>query len=106
VLALGALAIPSVAVAQAPQSRIGVLAPLQRPALPWIVKRLGELGFVEGKNLSVVLRSTNGVAEKIAPLARELLEGKPDLLIEKYSPKNEGKSDILLLVVNLKEPKK
>lgn len=82
VLALGSLAMPPAALAQAPHVRIGVLSPVKRPAaLPAIVKRLGTLGFVEGKNLAVVVRSTDGVPERFGSLARELVQGKHDLLI-------------------------
>ena len=82
VFALGSLAIPSAALAQAPQVRIGVLSPVRRPAaLPAMRKRLGELGFVDGKNLAIDLRSTDGVFERFGPLARDLVQGKHDLLI-------------------------
>ena len=82
VLALGSLAVSPAALAQTPQARIGVLTPVQRPAaLPSVLKRLGDLGFVEGRNLTVVLRSTQGATEKFSPLARELIQAKPDLLI-------------------------
>ena len=61
--------------AQEKPVRIGVLAPLKRPpAIPAILKRLGDLGFIEGKNLSVQFRSTDGVAERFPALARELVQ--------------------------------
>jgi len=79
---IGSLAAPIATLAQARQMRIGVLSPVQRPrALPAILKRLAELGFVEGKNLTVELRSTDGVKERFASLARELLGAKCDLII-------------------------
>ena len=78
----GSLLVLPAAHAQAKPSRIGILAPIKRPgALPAILKRLGELGFVEGKNLSVELRSTDGVEDRYATLARELVEAKCDLII-------------------------
>jgi putative ABC transport system substrate-binding protein len=62
--------------------RIGVLSPVKQPgALPMIVKRLGDLGFVEGKNLTVELRSSDGVVERFTPLARELVQANCDLII-------------------------
>lgn len=55
--------------------RIGVLSPsvgsiesVRRNTLP----ELGKLGFVEGRNLVVEERSTEGATEKLAPTAREL----------------------------------
>ena len=50
-------------------------------ALAAILKRLGELGFVDGKNLSVEMRSADGVTERFAPLAAELVRAKCDLII-------------------------
>lgn len=79
---IGSLAAPIATLAQARQVRIGVLTPVQRPrALPAILKRLAELGFAEGKNLTVDLRSTDGVKDRFPSLARELLQAKCDLII-------------------------
>ncbi len=80
VLGLGFLALPAAVHAQSRQVRIGVLSPFRSLTLPTIIKRLGELGFVEGKNLTVDLRLADTVAG-LAPLARELAQGKYDLLI-------------------------
>jgi putative ABC transport system substrate-binding protein len=83
-LALFALAAtaPRIASAQARTVRIGVLAPRQNSIyLPAVLKRLGELGYVEGKNLIVDFRSADGVAERFPSLARDLIRAKNDLII-------------------------
>jgi putative ABC transport system substrate-binding protein len=81
-LALGAAAAPRIALVQTRPVRIGVLAPRQRPIfLPPFLKRLGELGYVEGKNLTVEFRSADGVVERFPSLARELIQAKCDLFI-------------------------
>ena len=78
----GSLLVLPAARAQAKSVKIGILAPLKRPgALPAILKRLGELGFVEGRNLSVELRSTEGVEDRSPQLARELVQAKCDVII-------------------------
>jgi putative ABC transport system substrate-binding protein len=67
--------------AQARPVRIGVLAPRQRSLLfPAVLKRLGELGYVEGKNLVLEYRSADGVIERFPSLARELIQAKCDLI--------------------------
>lgn len=67
--------------AQARTVRIGVLAPRQRlNTLPAALKRLGELGFVEGKNLILEYRSAEGDAVRFPALARELIQAKCDLI--------------------------
>lgn len=82
ILLAGMLPMLPAARAQAKAVKVGVLAPLKRPgALPAVLNRLGQLGFVEGKNLSVELRSTDGVTERTLPLARELVQAKCDLII-------------------------
>ena len=80
IIALGAC-VPRIAVGQAPSVRIGVLAPRQ-PSLyvPQVLARLGELGYVEGKNLVVDYRSADGVAERFPQLARDLIRAKCDLI--------------------------
>ena len=57
--------------------RIGVLSPstgsvesVRRYTLP----ELARLGFAEGRNLIVEERSTEGVADKLAPIARALFD--------------------------------
>ena len=82
VLALAALSVASqIAVAQQRLIRVGVLVGRQKSNfLPPIVKRLGELGYVESKNLFVDYRSADGVPERFAPLARALIEAKCDVI--------------------------
>jgi len=82
-LALFALAAtaPRIALAQARPVRIGVLTP-RHPSLlfPAVLKRLSALGYVEGKNLVLEYRSTEGVIERFPLLARELILAKCDLI--------------------------
>ena len=83
--ALGLLAAiasaPRIAFGQARAVRIGVLAPRRNSIfLPAVLKRLGELGYVEGKNLVVDYRSADGVAEHFPSLAGDLIRAKSDLI--------------------------
>lgn len=82
-VALGAAAAPRIAWPQAQPARIGFLAPLPRHRmvfLPAILKRLAELGYVEGKTLVLEYRSADLVSDRFPALARELIQAKCDLI--------------------------
>ena len=69
------------AVEQVRHVRIGILGPRRNSSyFPAVLKRLGELGYVQGKNLIVDYRSADGVVERFPALARELVLEKNDLL--------------------------
>ena len=55
----------------------GEEATLAKPFL----KRLQELGFIEGKNLTVEYRSAEGRSERLAQLAAELVQAGPNVLV-------------------------
>jgi putative ABC transport system substrate-binding protein len=84
----GAAAISWPLAARAQQSPIrpliGVLSPLSAAAgaryLGGLRSGLRDLGYVEGRNLTLVLRFGNGIPERLAPLARELVALQPDVL--------------------------
>ena len=82
VLAASALlAAPRSASAQPRTVRIGVLSPRRDSViLRPVLGRLGELGYVEGKNLLLEYRSADGVVDRFPKLARELIEAKCDLI--------------------------
>jgi len=74
-------ALPRMVAAQERKVRIGVLVGRRNSTfLPPALKRLAELGYVEGRNLVVDYRSADGVAERFPPLARELIETRCDLI--------------------------
>lgn len=80
-LCFGVGAAPRLAHPQARTVRIGFLAPRERSIfLPAIMKRLGELGYVEGRNLALDYRSADGALERYPALARELVTAKCDLV--------------------------
>lgn len=64
--------------------RIGIMGNVDRiisPTFPPALKRLAELGFVEGKNTVIEYRESRGVTERVAQQARELLALNLDLII-------------------------
>ena len=74
-------AAPRTAFAQARTVRIGILVGRRNSTyLQPILKRLGELGYAEARNLVVDYRSADGVLERFPPLARALIEAKCDVI--------------------------
>ncbi len=77
------LATPSTALAQVGTKvhRIGVLGNNENP--PWHAFREGmrELGYVEGQNLTIVYRWSDGFTERLLPLAIDLVGQRVDLIV-------------------------
>jgi putative ABC transport system substrate-binding protein len=81
-----AFALPMIAWAQQPgrSFRVAYLALLPGEdtslAKPFL-QRLQELGYQEGKNLTLVYRSADGRPERLPELAAELVQTRPDVLV-------------------------
>lgn len=63
--------------------RLGWLTPVNPRSASYFVafeRRLKELGHIEGKNLIVDFAFAEGKLDRLAPLARELVANKPDVL--------------------------
>jgi putative ABC transport system substrate-binding protein len=69
--------------AEGPPRRVGYLDPVIQnlPLFKVWLDSLRDHGWIEGKNLIVDYRSAEGRAERIPPLAAELVALKPDLLV-------------------------
>ncbi|MBA2399673.1 MAG: ABC transporter substrate-binding protein [Bradyrhizobium sp.] len=82
----GAVALPWTARAQQPgrSYRVAYLALLPGEdttlAKPFL-ERLQELGYNEGKNITLAYRSADGRPERLPQLAAELVQGRPDVLV-------------------------
>ncbi|MGH7322084.1 MAG: ABC transporter substrate-binding protein [Candidatus Rokuibacteriota bacterium] len=93
-LALGLLAAPLAVEAQQPGGipRIGVLSfptgtsPAASPAASAFRQGLRELGYVEGQNIAIEYRWAGGKAERLAPLAAELVALKVDVIVTSSTP--------------------
>lgn len=82
-LGLGLVLPGLVARSQQRPVRLGWLSGTNPRSTAWFVafeRRLKHLGHIEGKNLSVEFALAEGKVERLAPLARELVANKPDLL--------------------------
>src|SRR5262245_66220910 len=71
--------------AQAQQARkipwIGYLAGAGSGPSPSFIQGLGDLGYVEGKNIGIIYRTTEGRSERSADLADELVRLKVDIVV-------------------------
>jgi len=80
----GLLAVPRVADAQQAGKRpvVGVLTTDARRSLtiPILVQGLGDLGYVDGKNIVIEIRSAGGKPEAFRGLAAELVQLKVDVI--------------------------
>jgi ABC-type uncharacterized transport system substrate-binding protein len=84
ILALGFLVAPRAAEAQQPVKvhRIGVLMFTSSPfAIEELRQGLRELGYVEGRNLTLEVRSAEGRRERLADVATELVRLPVDLIV-------------------------
>jgi putative ABC transport system substrate-binding protein len=62
--------------------RLAILRPSRpAPTTPALVDALRKLGYVEGRNLTIDSRFASGQLERLPELARELVQGRPDVLL-------------------------
>lgn len=78
----------------APVRRIAILDPGDRAlrAKRWqvLVSRLRELGYVEGRNLTIDRRWADGMDTRLPRLAQELLAGKPEVVVVTSTPATQA----------------
>jgi putative ABC transport system substrate-binding protein len=62
-------------------AQIGYLAGAGRGPSPVFVQGLRDLGYIEGKNIAFVFRTTEGKNERFSDLAAELVHLKVDIIV-------------------------
>ena len=86
-LAGAVVALPFATGQAAPLHRVGVLAQDLQPGLMEAFgNELQKLGYVEGANVSIELRNAEGQNDQLAPLARELLGLKVEVIVAINTP--------------------
>jgi len=82
-LASGLLAAPLGTFAQQPAkvSRIGVLGNIESPPWDGFRRGLRELGYVDGRNVTIEWRWSEGMTDRIPGLALELVQLKLDIIV-------------------------
>jgi hypothetical protein len=80
---IGCLAIAMPLASYAQQPNVGLLAQGPCPLEPdnVIVRRLGELGWIEGQTIAFDCVSAAGRVDLVPTLARELVSRRPDVLM-------------------------
>lgn len=99
-LALGILLMPLLSSAEPPAKvhRIGILLIAQTttfralPSMKALFEGLAELGYVEGKNFVMEVRSAENQPDRLPDLAAELVSSKPDVIV---SPVCDARMDML-----------
>jgi len=93
--AVSVLATPLAAGAQVPEKipRIGILTEVpsvaetvRSPAYIAFLRGLGELGYVEGRNILLELRSAEGRTERVPEIVAELVRLKVDIILTTTNP--------------------
>lgn len=68
-------------------ARVGILAPNERmPRVAEVIQALGELGYRQGRNVVVEMRSADDALQRLEPLAAELARLPVDVIVTVQSP--------------------
>jgi putative ABC transport system substrate-binding protein len=86
VLAFTLVVAPLAGEAQAPGKtwRVAILTgamPRSAPQVQALQKRLADLGYVDGRNLTIDFRSAGGEPDRLPALAAELVANRPDIIV-------------------------
>src|SRR5262245_16545721 len=66
---------------------VGILTPhWDDPAYPVLLETLRQLGYQEGRNLRLLLRSADWKYDRLSGLAAELVEAHPDVIVAMNTP--------------------
>jgi putative tryptophan/tyrosine transport system substrate-binding protein len=78
--------------------------PAQSPVLPAFQEGLRDLGYVEGQNIHVEVRSADGYNERLPDLVREIVTLRPDLIVSTNTATTQalmGKTGMIPVVMGL-----
>jgi putative ABC transport system substrate-binding protein len=102
---------PSAAMAQGRTPRIAVLAlgnPNPEIVLEPFRAGLRDLGYIEGQNIQLEIRSAGGDANRLSAVAAELVAAKPDMIIAFQTPAatavKEATQDIPIVLSGVGDP--
>ena len=92
-----------------PQPRlVGVLMTLMTPSYPVFLERLRALGYEDGKNIRLMVRSAESQYERLPALARELVAAKVEVIVAINTPASRAAVDatksIPVIVTDVGDP--
>ena len=104
-----AASLPVAAAAQAPSPVPRVATLGSQPTEVWDVfeRQLRALGYVDGRNVSLERRWSEGFTERVAPLLAELLRTKPDVVVASLMPASAAADQgpcVPILAIAVAEP--
>ena len=84
--------------------RIGYISGVPRnPNTDAFVEGLRELGYIEGKNITIDFRLAQGRVERVLELARDLIQSRPDVIVAETNliavPVKQATSDIPVVAI-------
>src|SRR5258708_4304480 len=82
----GSAALPFAAYTQQKMHRIGVLLVTGPQVMGPYREALRELGYIEGKDIEIEVRSAQGQASRLSELAAELVRSKVDVIVAALTP--------------------
>ena len=95
-LGTGVFAAPRVALTQATQPamrRIGILTAIDTVTYPVFVEALQRLGYEDGKNVQLLLRSAKSDYTRLPALARELVDARVEVIVAINTPASHAAID-------------
>jgi putative tryptophan/tyrosine transport system substrate-binding protein len=105
--AAASLSVAAAAQAPSPVPRVATLG--SQPTEVWDVfeRQLYALGYVDGRNVSLERRWSEGFTERVVPLLAELLRTKPDVVVASIMPASTGADQVPcvpILAIGVAEP--
>ena len=101
-LAAGVAAVATTFAAPAQQSRVKIIGVLDGgdpgPLLTEFRRGLRELGYVEGENVQIEVRSAAGNSELLRGLAEELVRRKVDVIVARLTPPARAAKDATQII--------
>ena len=101
VIGVGMFAAPRIGLSQAAppvMRRIGILTPLGPDSYRQLAGALRDLGYEDGKNVRLLLRSAESDYTRLPALARELVEAKADVIVAINTPSARAAIDATMTI--------
>jgi putative tryptophan/tyrosine transport system substrate-binding protein len=106
-VAAAAVTVTAAGPAPAPVARVATLGSQSTDVWDVFERRLNALGYVEGRNLGLERRWSEGFTERVPALLRELLRAKPDVIVASIMPPSTDLDPALcvpILAIGIAEP--
>ena len=109
-VATGVLTLPCGALAQSADARVRRVVVMRQGSgsQPAFFRAMQELGYVEGRDLTIEMRGAQGDSQRFSSLIGELIATKPDVIVAETTPgalaAKRATSTIPIVIVNVSDP--